>query len=300
MTDSLEWIVISNPLSGRRKDRRTRDRVVGALKGHQSSFVLIEEVSSHDATTKLCPLLDSSTDLKGVIVVGGDGTVHQTVNAINRLSSERATTTPFGVVPAGTGNDFATQCGLNRLSPEELVTLFVSTPPSKIDVISVNDLVCLQVLSTGFDACISERSKGLPSFLGNARYVLALLSELIRLKTIPFDLEIDGSTFQRSALMVSCASGRNYGGGMLISPNSDHQDGRLECIILHPVSRMELLRVFPRIFSGTHIDHPAFEVKGFRRLSLRAATIAQGDGEAMFDRPVDLEVGIKPMLTWKT
>lgn len=299
MSLAAEWVVVSNPLAGSKRFLRIKNEAIECLKSKGLSFTLIEEPSVGRAVDRLSHLLLDRKALQGILIIGGDGTVHQVINVINQVRAKDVGAIPFGVIPAGTGNDFAHQCGLDDLDVSTLISTFMDSEPCSIDVISVNDRVCLQVLSSGFDARISERSKSLPSYLGKARYVIALLKELVTLRPINFRLEVDGIRSEHEALMISCASGKNYGGGMLISPESDHQDGILECIVLHPVGRWELLRVFPRIFSGTHVFHPAFEVKNFRQLRLQAATIAQGDGEAMYSEPLDLKVSITPMLTWK-
>lgn len=295
MIKSVDWIVVSNPDAGRRKSESKKAKVIEAIHSRDLRCVSVEERSRAEFCTSFAEILKSSPPQNGVIVIGGDGTIHEVANIIHQIRPEVA----FGVIPAGTGNDFAIQCGILGRDISDLLGRFHDTEPVSIDVITTSDRICLQILSTGFDAEVSELSRRFPSFLGRLRYMVGLLIELIRLKPIRYEIEIDGASTSRSANMLSCANGRNYGGGMLVSPSSDHQDGLLELIVLHPVSRLELLKVFPKIFNGTHVSHPAFEVVPFRNLKLKADTIAQGDGESVAQRPLRISVGISQLRTWK-
>ena len=295
MTRGFDWIIVANPNSGRYGAIHHGRMVDQYLTSKGFTSLILESTSNSDFKDSFSSLLQEGRPRGGVIVLGGDGTVHQTANIIHQIDSS----IPFGVIPMGTGNDFAMQCGLLTIDPAKLMEMYTTDAPVDIDVIKVDQRICLQIMSSGFDARVSERSRTLPTFLKNLRYVLALFIELGRFEVLRYELEIDGRKDSRHAMMVSCANGRNYGGGMLLSPHSDHQDGILELVVLHPVSRVELLKVFPRIFSGSHIFHPAFEVIPFRNLHLRADTISQGDGEDMFSQPIDLSISASTVKTWK-
>lgn len=290
-----DWLILSNPESGRRFANRGRFLLERSLAERGSTFATIEEDSLSAALTSLTSALRESLPLRGVIVLGGDGTVHHAVNAVQGISKD----IPFAVVPSGTGNDFALQCGLTDLSINQIVELIYSKVAEEIDLIAVNDRYCLQVLSTGFDAEVSARSARLPQRLGNLRYLLALFVELLTLRPIEYELTVGGKRRRVSAIMVSFANGRNYGGGMLISPNSDHQDGVGEIIIIHPVKRLALLRVFPLIYSGRHLSHPAVEIVPATDLKMKGSTIAQGDGEAVAEKAIDLQIELRRARFWK-
>lgn len=291
----VEWLLISNPVSGKGKSRAIRERVEHALDLRESSYFTIEEFSLEESLSATVSLLEIARPSRGIIILGGDGTIHQIMNSV----VDSFPNIPIGVIPTGTGNDFSRQCGLQGLSIPNLIEIFSDSEPETIDVISVNDRFCLQVLSTGFDAQVSDRSSRLPSILGRLKYIFGLMVELIRLRPIDYQLVVDGEELKFPALMVACANGRNYGGGMMISPHSDHQDGRFEVVIIHPVTRLELLRVFPRIFNGSHIEHPAVEVIQASEVNLRAPTIAQGDGEPIADEGIPLMIRASHITSWK-
>lgn len=294
-TKKPDWLLISNPTSGRWKSLAERREIEAELDRRGKSYTTIEKRDLEQCLSSFESLIKDSTPISGVIVLGGDGTIHHIANSL--LKSK--VPIPVGVIPLGTGNDFAFQCGLNGSSLSELLDIYLTKQPVEIDVIAVNEQFCLQVLSTGFDAQVSARSHRLPAIIGNARYLLGLLIELLRLKPISYEISINGVKRNIDAIMISCANGRNYGGGMLISPLSDHQDGVFELIIIHPVSRFELLKVFPRIFKGSHIHHHAVEVVRVSEVEITASTIAQGDGEPIARKGMPLKIKSDRLLTWK-
>jgi len=95
------------------------------------------------------------------------------------------------------------------------------------------------------------------------------------------------------------ANGKNYGRGMLISPESINDDGVFEVVIVGPVSRMKLLLLFPRIFFGSHINHPLVETFQATNLEIEADTIAEADGEPLFSNPLNHRINTRELRTWR-
>jgi diacylglycerol kinase (ATP) len=100
------------------------------------------------------------------------------------------------------------------------------------------------------------------------------------------------------AMLVAIGNGRSYGGGMLVCPEANMQDGKLDVLILKPVPIREFLRVFPRVFKGTHISHPAVEIRQVTEFTLHADAIAYADGERIGQLPLKVQVVPQAMLTW--
>jgi diacylglycerol kinase (ATP) len=99
-------------------------------------------------------------------------------------------------------------------------------------------------------------------------------------------------------MLVSIANGPTYGGGMKIVPDADRTDGYLDIMILAEVSKFELLRVFPKVFSGGHKNHPAVSFHRTKTFSLQAAALAYADGEFIGDLPIHGEIHANALLTW--
>jgi len=99
--------------------------------------------------------------------------------------------------------------------------------------------------------------------------------------------------------LVAVANGPTYGGGMKILPEANRRDGELDLLLLKPVSKIELLRVFPRVFKGTHVTHPAVEIFRSKKIALRAKALAYADGEYISSLPIEISIAPKALRTWE-
>jgi diacylglycerol kinase (ATP) len=123
------------------------------------------------------------------------------------------------------------------------------------------------------------------------RYTLAILRELPVFRAIPYAVEIDGRRIETRAMLVAVANTTSFGGGMLVCPDADVADGLLDVMIVHELSVAAFLRVFPKVYSGTHVTHPAVELHRGVRVRLEAKGIqSQADGETFAELPIDAEV----------
>ncbi|NNH24718.1 hypothetical protein HLB09_16815, partial [Pseudokineococcus marinus] len=136
--------------------------------------------------------------------------------------------------------------------------------------------VVLGVVSAGFDALVNERANGWRWPRGRARYVLAVARELPVRPRTTYRLVVDGVPETRDALLVAMANTSSFGGGMRIAPDADAGDGHLDLVVVDPLPAWEIARVFPRVFSGTHVDHPAVSVR--RARSVEVAVVEEDRG----------------------
>lgn len=295
MSSPRHWVIVANQSSGRGRSEAVKQQVAAALVARSHSFDFIDAVGVEDARKSIDALLVSPRPIDGLLVIGGDGTVHHMVKAM--IQSGRHL--PIGLIPTGNGNDFARQLRLHGRTIPELIESFTSDAPITIDILEMHDQIALQVISTGFDATVSARARRMPRAIGSLRYVLALLLQLRALSTTRYRLIVNGMTREVEATLVAVANGRNYGRGMLISPESINDDGVFEVVIVGPVNRMKLLLLFPRIFSGSHINHPLVETFQAMNLEIEADTIAEADGEPLLSNPLNHRIGTKQLRTWR-
>jgi diacylglycerol kinase (ATP) len=295
MSSPRHWVIVANQSSGRGRSEAVKQQVAAALVARSHSFDFIDAVGVEDARKSIDALLVSPRPIDGLLVIGGDGTVHHVVKAM--IQSGRHL--PIGLIPTGNGNDFARQLRLHGRTIPELIESFTSDAPITIDILEMHDQIALQVISTGFDATVSARARRMPRAIGSLRYVLALLLQLRALSTTRYRLIVNGMTREVEATLVAVANGRNYGRGMLISPESINDDGVFEVVIVGPVNRMKLLLLFPRIFSGSHINHPLVETFQATNLEIEADTIAEADGEPLLSNPLNHRIGTKQLRTWR-
>jgi diacylglycerol kinase (ATP) len=235
--------------------------------------VEIAAASASEVATVVARAVDDGSER--VIVVGGDGLVHL---AIQALATHEV---PLGLVPFGTGNDFARSFAI---TDDDLVAATTQAlgPATPIDAIEADGVWVASIATIGFAAAVNARANALRLPIGSSRYTLATLLEIGRFSPRLTRLVIDGVEHTMPVAMIAIANTAYFGGGMAICPQADPTDGLLDVCIVGQVGRLELLRWFPRVFKGTHVDHPAVQMHKVRTLSvLDGFTDTRGDGEAV-------------------
>lgn len=285
------WGLFSNPFSGGGKGQRLRDQVIVVLKNRNQEFFDFSAQDQTSAEENLCSI--NKHDLQGLIVIGGDGTINLAVQSL------AITKVPLAVIPAGTGNDFARTLGLDLKDPISNLHTYFNSTPSSIDIGVVGDRYFVQILSTGFDSLVNERANALPIIKGRMKYNIAILLELLKFQPITYRFLVDGVSFETKAMLIAVANGTSYGGGMLISPSSNQQDGILDVMIVGPISKFEFIKVFPKVYRGTHISHPAVKFLSGKRVEIASKAIAYADGERVGELPVAVEILPGALKVWR-
>ncbi|MDR1442115.1 MAG: diacylglycerol kinase family lipid kinase [Bifidobacteriaceae bacterium] len=264
--------MVLNPTAGKGKAENQGTVVEAILKdrGHE-----VVDLSAPDLAAAHVSARQAVVDgVDALIVAGGDGMTHLGVNVV------AGTTLPLGIVPLGTGNDVARILGLPRHDLETAVQIIedgLTNGPRVIDAVRVTDTSHSMsewyagVLSAGFDAAVNAIANRLTWPRGESVYVRALFQEIKRYKPYGFEIDIDGElAWQSAAALVAVANGSDIGGGMHIAPDAAIDDGLLDVVIGGPVSTATLLTVFPRVYRGTHIRHPAVTILQGHEVTVRA------------------------------
>lgn len=237
-----------------------------------------------------------------LVVVGGDGMVHLGLNAIAGADAGAGPgarrRVPLGIIPAGTGNDTARALGLplhNLPAACERALESLAGGGRMIDAGRItaggSSRLFAGVVSAGFDAAVNERANGWRWPRGKIRYQLAMLRELASFRAIDYTVTADGEQWQQGAMLISVANGQSIGGGMRIVPGAALDDGYLDLFIVNRLSRTRLLAVFPKVFAGKHVGHPAVRLRRVRTVELSAGNIvAYADGERIGALPMTIEV----------
>lgn len=281
--------VLVNPAANRGRGAAIGERVFELLARHGVPALNLSADSAQAAAGK-SKLAIGEQQLGGIIAVGGDGTSQLGVNLAIPAQL------PFGLVPAGSGNDQARELGIDLQNVESAVENIVDSlnSPRRVDAMQVKtqrEFWSLGSISAGFDALCATRANGLKWPKGPNSYVAAMLLELPRFSPIRYELTVDGEHRSISAMLCGVANVKNFGGGMKISPNSDMTDGELEVFILHEVSRPKLLKIFPTVYSGEHIKYPEVEI--FKARSIRVENSGfpvTCDGELVGNAPFSAEI----------
>jgi len=274
--------LLTNPTSGKGKGARVSAAVAPRLR--DAGFD-VEELAGRDADEALDLARGCVADgVETLAVVGGDGMVHLAIQAL------AGSGTRLGLVPAGTGNDVARYLDLPRKSVHAATDVLIGGKERTIDLARVGARYFVTVLAAGFDAKVNERANGMTWPKGQMRYNLAILRELPLFKAIPYVVTVDGVRHETKAMLVVVGNGPSYGGGMQVLPDAQFDDGLLDVLLLHEISTVEFLKVFPKVFKGAHVGHPAVEIIRGRSVTLEAAGIvAYADGERFGALPVTVE-----------
>jgi diacylglycerol kinase (ATP) len=224
-----------------------------------------------------------------LVAVGGDGTVHLALQAV------AGSGVPFGIVPTGTGNDFAAEAGVPVdpvAAARAVVDALGAGRTRVVDLGRVAGPDCRPcwfgaVLGAGFDAIVNERANAMRWPKGPIRYDIAVLAELFRLAPRRYTMTLDGVTVEQDAVLVAVANAASYGGGMRMCPDADITDGLLDVLVAGPLSRTTLLRLQPRVHKGTHVGHRAIRTYRARTVEVAADGItAYADGERICPLPI--------------
>jgi diacylglycerol kinase (ATP) len=283
--------VLTNPTAGKGRAGRTTDLAVARLRDAGFAVRRLQGRDGDEARD-----LAEAAVAEGVetlAVVGGDGLVHIAVQVLAR------TRTALGVIPAGTGNDAARYLDVARTDPLAATDVIVGGRRRTVDLARTGPTYFLCVLSAGFDAVVNERANGMHWPRGQMKYNLATLAELRTFQPIDYTLELDGETRRVQAMLVAVGNGASFGGGLRICEGADLTDGKLDVVLFHPVSKPDLVRTYPRLFSGTHRSHPAYEHHLVSEVTVAAAGItAYADGERLGSLPMTItsEPGVLDVL----
>ncbi len=279
--------VLTNPASGHGNAPHAAERAVTRFQQRGVDVVELVGTDADHARRLVGDALEHGPD--ALVVVGGDGVISLALQALARSDI------PLGIVPAGTGNDHAREYGLPTGDPAAAVDIIVDGWTETVDLGLIRGADGTQkwfgtVVATGFDSLVSDRTNRMRWPHGRMRYNVAMLAELSKLRLLPFRLVLDGEREIATDLtLVAFGNTRSYGGGMLICPNADHADGLLDITMVHSASRSKLIRLFPTVFRGTHVDLDEVTTERAATVRVESPGInAYADGEYACPLPVEL------------
>jgi len=271
------FFAIVNPAAGGGKSAKLAGSAMARLRGKNLKIDVIASASPGHAGD-----LAREAYVQGYrqfLAVGGDGTAHEILNGIfsSHANPERIA---LGFLPLGTGNSFlrdftsegadASIAALleNRKRPVDLIRLTHAT----------GEVYSFNILSLGFTADVGAITNRMFKPLGHLGYLLGVVVRVIQLKRRSFTLRCDNETAwdDRRSLFLSFNNSKYTGGTMLIAPQADPSDGFIEFVRWGPIGRFGLLRMLPRLYDGTHVEHPLAQRRAVRHVE--------------FDIPVPVDV----------
>ncbi len=281
------FTLVVNEGSGGGRSGRELPRVAWALRDRLATaeVAVIRTDSWTESETLTRSAAVAAREGDAVIVMGGDGMAHLGLNA---CAGTQAT---LGIIPAGTGNDFARGVGIPKSLPAA-VDAICAGATRRVDLAHMSNEAFGSryvgaVLSTGYDARGNRATNDISLRFGSLSYGWIALRELVHFSPLRYRLRIDGVLRIQEAMIVAVCNTGMFGGGMKIAPEADPADGLLDVTIVDPVSRATLLRLLPQMYSGNFAKHPSVQQFRARQVEIAGEELfCMGDGEELGDVPV--------------
>ena len=272
-------LIVANPISGSGRGMRFAERARELLTANQVSVDIRHTSARGEAEVFAWEAVDAGYAC--VAVCGGDGTLHEVVNAL------AGTEVALGILPCGRGNDFARAMSIPA-EPESAAAILLRGHTRQFDLGKVNERYFATVVTLGFDSEVARLVyDGAVPFKGTAAYLWGVIRMLRIYNGVGLRMTGDFGTINQTVLLAATGNTSTYGGGIKIAPNASPTDGELDICLVRMMSAGRILRVFPRVFWGGHLDHPS--VFSYRTGSLRLETdqpvVLFADGEPVGETP---------------
>jgi diacylglycerol kinase (ATP) len=277
--------LVVNPSAGKGRALELLPQVAGTLRDGGADLEILLSRDFAEARAMIRHAIEHAVDV--LAVMGGDGMMHLGINAVAAAHLRNDSRTALGLIPGGSGNDLCRGIGLDPQDAVAAAAVIADGYTRSIDLALVGNTYVGTVLATGFDALVNRRANQMSWPRGSTRYVAAVLAELPAFSPLNYRLTLDGRVREQQATLVAIGNTEAYGGGMLICPKADPYDGLLDVTIIHPVSRLKLLRLLPETYSGKFVRHQCVEQLRVREVTVEGpGLVAFGDGEMIGAAPL--------------
>lgn len=284
----MDPLVIVNPTAGNGAGRRVWPRVAEAARDRGISWDVALTTHAGHATELAAEAARAGRPL--VVVLGGDGSVNEVVNGLAEPGVLGADRPELAILPVGTGRDTIRTYGIPK-RPMAALELLRSGTTRTVDVgtatFASHRRLFINIGSCGLTGAVAERANSTSKRLGGTpSFLYATIATFARWQNVPFHVRVDDQELDLVANNVICANGRAFGGGILVCPQAEPDDGLLDVLIWGDVGKLDLARELPRLYRGKHLGHPRLTV-------LRGREI-----EVVPERPLAIELdGELPGLT---
>lgn len=281
--------IIFNPVAGKKKALKNLELVKTVLEERKIEYEVHESCDVHDAEHIARRLTENgATDL---IVLGGDGTLHEVLNGIQDPTCCR-----LGLIPSGTGNDFAEKAGIS-LNAQEAILTILDGEAKATDYLEVGGVRCMNVAGFGIDVDVLERCQR-GKLKGKVKYVKSLIQSLFAFKGCRATMECEGREETRDILLAAVCNGSQFGGGIKICPTAEIDDGKIEVIMVDCIGGVfKIIGAFMQLMKEKILEYPLtthLRCDKVRFIPEKPCTV-QLDGELYhnLDFDVQLKKGLK-------
>jgi len=267
---SVRFLV--NPASGRGTGKAHLDRIRVLASKLGAGLCVSRKVSDLSEQARKA----AEDGVERLLVAGGDGTMHHAVQGL------AGTSCALGVIPLGSGNDLAGTLGIPP-DLEAAVERAVRGDVRRIDLARVGETYCVGYAGVGFDSEVTRYANEVKVLRGPLIYFYAVIHTLITFEPPRMRVVHDEGEFDGKVMFTVVNNLPRFGGGMRIAPDARIDDGLLDLVIVKEIPKPTLLSVFPKVYNGRHVGHPAVQIVRTRR------------AEITIDRPMTMYGGGEPL-----
>ena len=283
------YYITVNPHGGTKKGSKILSQILPIFESENAEVTVIEtEYAGH---ARDLALDIDMTNYDGFCCIGGDGTMHEAINGLLKRKDKKRF--PLGLITGGTGNSF--MCDMNCQDPIDATKRILSGNRRFIDVLECNSngdvYYAFNLVGWGMPTDINNLAEKM-RWLGTQRYNVATLIEVMRNSKRFAELKVNGESITDDFAFIIACNTIHVGKGMKMAPKAQLDDGLVDIIIVPKVNRFSLLKLFPKLFTGEHINSPELQYKQVNSFSIipKENNKLNIDGELLGTTPVNVKV----------
>ena len=299
-----KFLLIVNPIARRGNGARSIPAIRAAMTRLEADFELIQTTGPRHAIE--IARQAAGVDYEAVVAVGGDGTVNEVVNGLIQDAGDAPSKVAMGVIPVGSGNDFAYMMQGDDLDIEKACERLIKGENKLVDVGSIacdgkDFRYFANGLGIGFDGQVTIETRQIKLLRGFLMYLWAVIRTIIfHHNPIPVTVTCDDQSYTQQLLMVTTAVGKRHGGGFYVTPFAIADDGLLDVCIAGNLSRPAIFPLIPRFMKGTHTTHPKCTMLLGKKVTVSSPVglAAHIDGEIYATSAKHFEMKSLPARLW--
>lgn len=280
----MKYLFIANPVAGKGKTKKVLPNIKYILNSKNIEHLIVETKAPGD-TEKIISQFEN--DFDRIIIVGGDGTLHELLNS-NKIDGKT-----FGVIPTGSGNDFAMTLGLKKKIEIDIETILLGkTLALDIGYVEIEEFsgkrftkIFGNSLGIGFDAEVANEARKIKIIRGIFLYLLSVFKVLLFYKPRKIEIKSTHLNIKGEIFMISVGNGKTAGGGFRLTPYGNPIDGKLDICVVHKISKFKVFRILPLAIFGKHVTNKSvsyIQENQFEIISY-APVYVHADGEILTD-----------------
>ncbi len=279
---ALMFNFIINPVSGNKKAIKNMQILTKFLTTRNIAFC-VYTTNKKDGAKKIASELEKC-GADNIIVVGGDGTFNEVINGL-----ENPRNIKIGLIPSGTGNDFAYALGISS-NPKKAMQTILKNRPKQIDYMQGEDFRGVNVIGAGLDIDVL-RNYNSTKIKNKFTYIISLLKVLSNFDFYKFRIFVDDEILANSDFMlVAACNGSRFGGNIKVSPYSDVKDGKINLVLIKRMPKKKIPFALLKFLRGKHLnENYAVEIT-CSNLRIEGARFINVDGEIVENKPFELQI----------